>query len=89
MWLYRRPQSQHYKYNGNIMHVSVIFEMFGGLFYCRNMWYMGGNHDNKEWDLNQKHPFPKVLGYKRWSDIKEVNITELDCIRQHQILPLQ
>ena len=26
--------------------------------------------------MNYKHPFPRVLGYLRVSDIKEVDITE-------------
>ena len=30
--------------------------------------------DNKKWDLNYEHPFPRVLGYKRVYDIMEVDI---------------
>ena len=37
---------------------------------------MGGKCDNKKWDLNRARPFPRVLGYKGKSDIKEVGITE-------------
>ena len=32
--------------------------------------------DNREWYLNREHMFPKVAGYKRRSDIKEVDIAE-------------
>ena len=27
------------------------------------LWYKGEKCDNKEWDLNYKHPFPRVLEY--------------------------
>jgi hypothetical protein len=37
---------------------------------------MGKKHDNKERDLKLNHMFSKDSGYKRRSDIKEVNITE-------------
>ena len=36
---------------------------------------MGGKPENKELDLNLEHPFAIVYGYKRRSDIKEVDIT--------------
>jgi hypothetical protein len=36
---------------------------------------MGGKHDNKDGHLNQGHPFPMVLGYKR-SDIRGVDRTK-------------
>ena len=35
---------------------------------------MGGKRDNKEWDVNWEHPFPRVSGYKRRGDIKKVDI---------------
>ena len=35
---------------------------------------MGGKCDNKEEVLNWAHPLPKVLGYKRKSDIREVKV---------------
>ena len=38
---------------------------------------MGGNRDNKERYFNQEHSFPRVLGYERGSDIKEVDSTVL------------
>ena len=38
---------------------------------------MGGKCDNKEGVLNQEHPFPRVLGYQRGSDIKEGYITDI------------
>ena len=37
---------------------------------------MGGKRDNKDWNLNLEHPFPRVSRYKRKSDIKEVDIME-------------
>ena len=37
---------------------------------------MEGKHDNKELDLNKEHLFPRVSGYKRWIDNKEVHIME-------------
>jgi hypothetical protein len=37
---------------------------------------MGGKRDNKEWDFNQEHSFPRILEYERKSDIKEVDIME-------------
>ena len=41
---------------------------------------MGGNCDNKEGILRYEHPFPRVLGYKRGSDIKKGDITKVRCI---------
>jgi hypothetical protein len=29
----------------------------------KNLWYEGEKYDIKEWDLNYKHPFPRVSGY--------------------------
>ena len=58
------------------MRSCVWFESSCGLVYCQNPWYMGEKGKNKEWDLNSKHPFPKVLGYKKRSDIKEIDIIE-------------
>ena len=37
---------------------------------------MGWKHDNKEWNLNWEHPFLKILGYERRSDIKKVGNAE-------------
>ena len=37
-------------------------------------------HDNKEWDLNWEHLFPRVLGYKKKSDIKEVDDREFRVV---------
>ena len=39
------------------------------------MWYMGEERDDKDWDLIWEYPFPRAFGYKRRSDIKEVDIT--------------
>ena len=33
-----------------------------------------GKCDNKEGDLNGAHPFPRVMGYKKGSDIMEVRV---------------
>ena len=41
---------------------------------------MGGTRDNKEWELNWEQPFPRILGYKRKSDIKEVDIMEIQSV---------
>ena len=38
---------------------------------------MRGECDNKEEDLNWARPFPKVLGYKRGSDIIEGGTKEV------------
>ena len=35
---------------------------------------MRGKCDNKEGDVNLARPFPRVLGYKRGSDITEVRV---------------
>ena len=43
--------------------------------WIQNPWYMEWNCDNKEWNLNWEHVFPKICEYKR-SDIKEVDSTE-------------
>jgi hypothetical protein len=37
---------------------------------------VGGKCDNNECNLNKEHPFPRVAGYKRRGDIKEVEIAE-------------
>ena len=56
---------------------DVCFKSFGGWFECRHPWYMGRKHDNKEWDINWEHLFPKVSRLiKIRRDIKEVDITE-------------
>jgi hypothetical protein len=39
-------------------------------------WYKGEKHDNKEWDSNYEHLFPRVLGYYIVNDIMEVDIKE-------------
>ena len=63
------------------MCVSEWFEFFVELLYCQIHYiYMGGNCDNKEGILWYEHPFPRVLGYKRGSDIKEGDITKVRCI---------
>lgn len=50
---------------------------------------MGGKYDNKEWDLDWENLFPRVSGYERMSDIKEVEITEIkvysDCENVHHL----
>ena len=38
---------------------------------------MRGKCENKEGDLNCAHPVPRVLGYKRGSDITEGGIAEV------------
>ena len=59
------------------MRASVWFVFFGGALWCRNLWYIGGRCDNKEGGLNWEHMFPRVLGYKRRSDIIECDITDV------------
>ena len=39
-----------------------------------------GRRDNKEWNVYWEYPFPRVLGYKRRSDFKEVDNTEFRVI---------
>ena len=59
------------------MRARVLFEFSGGLFKYQIPKRRRGKRDNKEWDSSQgKIPFPKVLRYKRRSDIKKVDITE-------------
>ena len=36
---------------------------------------------SKEGDLHQTHPFPRVLGYKRGSDITKGDITKIKVYR--------
>jgi hypothetical protein len=48
------------------MSMSVWIEYFGGLLYCQNPLCMEGKHDNKEWDLNWEHSFPRVS--EGWSE---------------------
>ena len=38
-------------------------------------------HDNKEWIFYWEHPFPRALGYKRRSDIKEIDNTKFRVCR--------
>jgi hypothetical protein len=42
--------------------VRVWVDFFGGLLKWQILWYKGEKCDNKEWVLNCKDPFPKVLG---------------------------
>ncbi len=42
-----------------------------------NPLYMGGQCDNKEGDLNSKHPIHMILEYKRRSDMEEGDITKV------------
>ena len=58
----------------NVLHASVWFECFGGLFECQNPWYMSGQFDNKEEDLSWARPFTRVLEYKRGSNITKVRV---------------
>ena len=46
------------------------------LIRCQNPWYVEGIHDNKEWDSNWKHMFPRVLGYKKRGEIEEADTAE-------------
>lgn len=39
------------------------------------MYVGGGGCDDKEWDLNWEHPLPRVLEYKRTSDMEDVDAT--------------
>ena len=69
MWYYGIIQSEHCNNDNNyiddmLMHASVCFEFFGG---C----------DNKEGDFNWEHPLPRVLGFRRRSDIKEGDTMEV------------
>jgi hypothetical protein len=43
---------------------------------------VGEKCDNKEGDVNGAHPFPRVLGYLRGSDITEGDITEVRVYMQ-------
>ena len=60
----------------NMMRATVWFEFFVGVFSCQNLGYMREEHDDKLWDLNCEHLFPRALGHKRRSDMKEVDIME-------------
>ena len=81
LWNYEITQSQHYSHDNNhnddnVMRASMWFD-FGGLLWCQNPWYMGGERANKKWDLNWHHPLPRVSRYTTRSNIKEVDITEV------------
>ena len=54
----------------------VWVDFFGGSHEWQNSWCKGEKGDNKEWELNYAHPFPRVSGYQRVSDIMEVDISE-------------
>jgi hypothetical protein len=41
----------------------VWVDFFGGLHEWQILWYKEEKCDNKEWDLNYEHPFPRVLRY--------------------------
>ena len=69
-------------HDDNMMHTSRWFGLFFGLFQCPNPWHMGGKCDNKEWDSNYEHPFPKVPKYKRRSGIKGVDVIEFRSVFQ-------
>jgi hypothetical protein len=43
--------------------VRVWVDFFGGLHSWQISWCKGEKRDNKEWDLNYEHPFPRVSGY--------------------------
>ena len=58
------------------MCASVWFEFFGNLFYFQFPWFIGGERDKKEWDLNCENPFSRVSWYKRKSDIKKIEFME-------------
>ena len=80
VWHYGITKSQHCN-NDNIMCVSLWFEFFGWLPYCQNPWCKGGKCDNKEEYFILAHPFYRILGHKRGSDIMEGDIMELGCTR--------
>jgi len=66
--------------------VGMWFELFdGSLFKCQNPWSTGEYHrDNKDKNLNWAHLVPRVLRYKRGSDIIEGDIVEVlrcDCFQ--------
>ena len=47
------------------------------LFWWWDPWYVRGKRDNEEGDLNWAHPFPRVWGYKKGSDVTESDISEV------------
>ena len=65
-----------------MMHESVWFEFFGGVFYVktRDLW---GKCDNKEEYLHRAQPFPRGLRYKKGKDIIEGDIMK---VRVHRCL---
>ena len=72
MWHFEIKQIEHCNddnnYNhDNVIHVSVWFDFVGGLINVkiRDIWGR---------DIDWGHPFPRALGYKRRSDINEVDI---------------
>lgn len=82
MWHYETSQSQHRNNDNNdneynMMRASLWLELFGGLFWCRRPWYMGRKCDNKVRDSNWAHPLPRVLGYRRETNIMEGDIIEV------------
>jgi hypothetical protein len=53
------------------MRANMWFEFYGGLLECQNSRYMGAKCDNNKGDINRTRVLPRVLGYKRGSDITE------------------
>ena len=56
----------------------LVWILWWFILMSKNPLYMRGKRDNKEWDWNFEHPFSRVSGYKRRSNIKEVDVMELD-----------
>ena len=73
-------QNQHCNNDNDdeVLHVNMWLNIFSGLIWCQNLCYMGGICDNKWGDLNWAHPFARIAGYKRRSDITEGDITEAE-----------
>ena len=77
----------------------VWVDFLSGLHWWQISWLKGEKRDNKEWGLNDEHPFSRVWGYWRVCDIVEVDSTEIwvylpptlwfvyICVTTHYLIP--
>jgi hypothetical protein len=62
-----------------------VVDFFDGLHLWQNKpWYKGKKCDSKEWDLNEEHPFPRVLGYQTTTNITRVDIMKFRVYLQKE-----
>ena len=64
----------------------VCVDFFSSSYYWRNSWYKGEKCDNKEWNLNYKHPFPRVRDIVEWVILWRLTLRRLGCTRDWFLL---